>query len=192
MRPADGVPGNALFTLGVTISPATETHTVKRGKSMATYVLNDEKMFSDIADGIAIVINSETGIYYGMNGFGTIVFENILGGADTQDILAEIRKMPEAPEDAEARFTAFVAALVEKELVMAGQAEGTVSLDADIAKNDGFALEVREYDDAQELLLADPIHAVKEDTGWTPEKDALETDEEKVKAKEAKIDQGAQ
>ena len=37
---------------------------------MAVYVLNDAKMFSDIADGIAIVINSETGIYYGMNGFG--------------------------------------------------------------------------------------------------------------------------
>jgi hypothetical protein len=161
---------------------------------MATYVLNDEKMFSDIADGIAIVINSETGIYYGMNGFGTVVFENILGGADTEDILAEIRNMPDAPEDAEARFTAFVAALVEKELVVEGGGEGTVSLDAETAKNDGFALEVREYDDAQELLLADPIHEVKEDKGWTPEKDALETDEEVVKAKEAKMgqDQGGQ
>jgi hypothetical protein len=153
---------------------------------MATYVLNDEKMFSDIADGIAIVINSETGIYYGMNGFGTIVFENILGGADTEDILAEIRKMPEAPDDVEARLTAFVAALVEKELVKEGQAEGQVSLDAEIAKSDGFALEVKEYDDAQELLLADPIHEVREDTGWTPEKEALETDEDVVKAKTAK------
>jgi hypothetical protein len=156
---------------------------------MATYVLNDEKMFSDIADGIAIVINSETGIYYGMNGFGTIVFENILGGADTKDILSEIRNMPEAPDDVEARLTAFVAALVEKELVLEGRAEGAVSLDAGIAKNDGFALEVKEYDDAQELLLADPIHEVKEDMGWSPEKEALETDEEVVKAKEAKMQQ---
>jgi hypothetical protein len=156
---------------------------------MATYVLNDEKMFSDIADGIAIVINSETGIYYGMNGFGTIVFENILGGADTEDILAEIRNMPEAPDDVEARLTAFVAALVEKELILEGRTEGTVSLDADIAKNDGFALEVKEYDDAQELLLADPIHEVKEDTGWTPDKDSLETDEQVVKEKEAKAQQ---
>jgi hypothetical protein len=169
--------------------PSTKTYTVKRGISMATYVLNDEKMFSDIADGIAVVINSETGIYYGMNGFGTIVFENILGGAGTEDILTEIRKMPEAPHDVEARLTAFVAVLVEKELVKEGQAEGTVSLDAEIAKNDGFALEVKEYDDAQELLLADPIHEVKEDTGWAPEKEALETDEGAVKAKEAKIRQ---
>ena len=35
---------------------------------MTTYALNDSKMFMDIDDGIAIVINSETGIYYGMNG----------------------------------------------------------------------------------------------------------------------------
>jgi hypothetical protein len=156
---------------------------------MATYVLNDEKMFSDIADGIAIVINSETGIYYGMNGFGTIVFENLLGGADTEAVLAEIQKMPGAPEDAQARLEAFVAALVDKELVMEGAGEGTVSLDAEIAKNDNFALEVREYDDAQELLLADPIHEVKEDTGWTPDKDALETDEDVVKEKIAKMGQ---
>lgn len=34
---------------------------------MPSYNLNEAKMFSDIADGVAIVINSETGIYYGMN-----------------------------------------------------------------------------------------------------------------------------
>jgi hypothetical protein len=189
MRQANCVQGIALLALGVTRFPATKTNTAKRGRRMATYVLNDEKMFSDIADGIAVVINSETGIYYGMNGFGTIVFENILNGADTEDILAETRKMPEAPKDMEIRLTAFVAALVDKELIVAGDVEGTASLDAATAKNDEFALEVREYDDAQELLLADPIHAVKEDTGWTPGKEALETDEEVVKAKETKAQQ---
>jgi hypothetical protein len=154
---------------------------------MATYVLNEEKMFSDIADGIAIVINSETGIYYGMNGFGTSVFENILAGADTAAILTAIRNMPDAPEDMPARLDEFAAILQEIELILEGPGkDAAVTLDAEAAKSDGFALEVKEYDDAQELLLADPIHEVKEDTGWTPEKDALETDEEKVKAKEAK------
>jgi hypothetical protein len=36
-----------------------------------------------------------------------------------------------------------------------------------------FALEVEEYNDAQEMLLADPIHEVREDTGWKPDKDVL-------------------
>jgi hypothetical protein len=157
---------------------------------MATYVLNESKMFSDIADGIAIVINSETGIYYGMNGLGTAVFDNILSGVDTEDILAALKGMDGAPAGLEENFAAFVKALVENELVIEGQtAGGAVSLDAEAVKKDNFALEVKEYNDAQELLLADPIHEVKEDTGWTPEKDALETDEDVVKAKEAKAGQ---
>ena len=41
------------------------------------YVLNEEKMFADVTDGIAIIINSETGIYYGLNGLGTAVYENL-------------------------------------------------------------------------------------------------------------------
>ena len=32
------------------------------------YQLNEAKMFADVTDGIAIIINSMTGIYYGMNG----------------------------------------------------------------------------------------------------------------------------
>ena len=153
---------------------------------MPTYVLNEAKMFSDIADGIAIVINSETGIYYGMNGFGTAVFENILNGASTEDILAAAKAIPGAPDDMEARLESFVADLVKYELVLEGEAESAVNLDAAVAETDGFVLQVQEYSDAQELLLADPIHEVRDDTGWKPEKDALETDEEALKAKHEK------
>ena len=156
---------------------------------MANYVLNDEKMFCDIADGIAIVINSETGMYYGMNAFGTAVFENILNGASTEAILAALQSLPGAPADMAGRLEEFIAICLHKELVKEGQAgdDVAVTLDAEVAKSGGFALEAREYDDAQELLLADPIHEVKEDTGWQPEKDALETDQEVVAAKEAKM-----
>ena len=44
---------------------------------MTTYQLNEDKMFADITDNVAIVINSETGIYYGMNALATVVFENM-------------------------------------------------------------------------------------------------------------------
>ena len=158
---------------------------------MANYVLNDEKMFCDIADGIAIVINSETGIYYGMNEFGTAVFENILNGASTEAILAALQGLPDAPADMAGRLDSFIAILLDKELVNEAQSTSdvAVTLDAATAKNSEFALEAKEYDDAQELLLADPIHEVKTDTGWKPEKDALETNEEVVKAKLAKTEE---
>ena len=59
---------------------------------MANYQLNENKMFADITDGIAIIINSETGIYYGMNAFGTQVYENIANGISAEKILNKIKE----------------------------------------------------------------------------------------------------
>ena len=50
------------------------------------YQLNEAKMFADVNEGTAIVINSITGIYYGMNKFGTAVFENLQAGSSTREI----------------------------------------------------------------------------------------------------------
>lgn len=158
---------------------------------MATYALNESKMFSDIADGIAIVINSETGIYYGMNGLATLVFDALMAGASTEAVLAALKALPDAPGEVEGRLNGFVEKLKDFEIVIDGDGEGTmavVTLDPEVAKSDEFVLMVEEYNDAQELLLADPIHEVKEEAGWQPDKDALETDEEAVKAKEAKLE----
>ena len=101
---------------------------------MSSYKLNEMKIFADVTEGIAVLINSDTGIYYGLNGFATNIYENI-------------------------------------------------------AIEDNFVLELKEYNDAQELLLADPIHEVKEETGWTGEKDSIIEDKELVKQKEAKVEQ---
>jgi hypothetical protein len=157
---------------------------------MASYVLNEEKMFSDIADGIAIVINSETGIYYGMNNFGTTVFENLQNGVSTENILEALKKLSGAPADIKTRLSNFTAVLLENEVLIKGEdnnVEAAINIEA--AATNNFVLEVREYNDAQELLLADPIHEVKEDTGWQPDKAALETDQDVVKAKESKMEE---
>lgn len=158
---------------------------------MATYALNESKMFSDIADGIAIIINSETGIYYGMNGLGTVVFDSLMSGASDEAVLAALKALPGAPADMDGRLAAFVDKLKGFEIVLPGGegAEVAVSIEAPVAEADEFALLVEEYNDAQELLLADPIHEVKEDTGWQPDKDALETDETVVQQKESKMQQ---
>ena len=158
---------------------------------MATYALNESKMFSDIADGIAIIINSETGIYYGMNGLGTSVFDSLISGASSEAVLAALKALPGAPGDMDARLAAFVDKLKEFEIVLPAGDGGDVevSIEAPVAEADEFALMVEEYNDAQELLLADPIHEVKEDTGWQPDKDALETDETIVQQKESKMQQ---
>lgn len=154
---------------------------------MTNYVLNEEKMFADITDGIAIVINSETGIYYGMNALGTAVFENLINGASVENVLAVLKVLPNVPADIENNLNAFVEAIVAKELVIAGAANDKEAQIAAEAAAEGFDINVSEYNDAQELLLADPIHEVKEDTGWTPEKDSIGYSKEETKEREAKV-----
>ena len=45
-----------------------------------------------------------------------------------------------------------------------------VTLSAKDAQFDNFIPTCNEYNDVQELLFADPIHEVKEDEGWKPER----------------------
>ena len=47
---------------------------------------------------------------------------------------------------------------------------------------------VPDFSDAQELLLADPIHEVVEETGWNPDKTALNEDLEDVLRRESKLE----
>ena len=154
------------------------------------YQLNEEKMFADITDGIAIIINSETGIYYGMNTFATNVYENIVAGVSIEKIKAAIEKISDLPADFEDNFKMFIDAMIEKEILVEG-ADGSTEADinVDLAKEDNYALELKEYNDAQELLLADPIHEVKEETGWTPEKDSIGYTKEETKEREKKMEE---
>lgn len=156
---------------------------------MSNYQLNESKMFADVTDGIAIIINSETGIYYGLNGLGTIVYENIVNGASVENILAALKAI-NAPEDIETRLNAFIQSMIDKEIFVEAQdSSAEVKIDEATAKEEYFELKCEEYNDAQELLLADPIHEVKEETGWTPEKDSIGYTKEETKERESKLEE---
>lgn len=155
-----------------------------------SYILNDEKMFADVTDGIAIIINSETGIYYGLNAFGTQVYENLVAGASVAAILEAAQKIPNIPADFENRLKVFVDDMLKKNILVESKVNSSteVKLDEVVAKEDKYELDLKEYDDAQELLLADPIHEVKEDTGWTPEKDSIGYTKEQTAEREKKME----
>lgn len=156
---------------------------------MTTYALNDEKMFADITDGIAIVINSETGIYYGFNGLGSAVLQNIINGVAIEKILASLQSAG-APADIETKLKAFVADMQAKDMLIVASDNGAdADIDAGIAKEDNFELKLDEYNDAQEMLLADPIHEVKEEQGWTPEKSSIGYSKEETHKREEKVEE---
>ena len=153
------------------------------------YVLNEEKMFADVTDGIAIIINSETGIYYGLNGLGTAVYENLTNGVSSEKVLVALKALSGAPADIETRYNNFIKAMLDYELILEGADKNAeANIDANIAAEDNFDLSVQEYSDAQELLLADPIHEVKEETGWTPEKDSIGYTKEETAKREEKVE----
>ena len=153
---------------------------------MNTYSLNEAKMFADITDGIAIVINSETGIYYGANTLGTAVMEQFFNGASDESVSEALKKFSGCPVDIDERLAVFAKALVEKEIVITGAAATTEAHFSEAAIKDGWDMTVNEFSDAQELLLADPIHEVKEETGWAPDASVINTDKEDVARREAK------
>lgn len=154
------------------------------------YVLNEEKMFADVTDGIAIIINSETGIYYGMNEFATNIYENIISGVDTDKLLNSLKEFCNTNGNIEDSYNQFLTTMLETEiLVEGGKNSKEPNIDLNVAKENNYSLELKEYNDAQELLLADPIHEVKEETGWTPEKDSIGYTKEETAEREKRLEE---
>lgn len=157
---------------------------------MTTYTLNDSKMFMDIDDGIAIVINSDTGIYYGLNNFGTAVLEALAKGVDSDEVLKQAQALSGAPSDLSERFSKFVDQLLKDELLVEGpHNEVEVLFNLPAIADEQFEMTLQSYADAQEMLLADPIHEVKEATGWEPSKEAIGYSKEETKEREKKMEQ---
>ena len=125
--------------------------------------INEEKMFYDIADGQAIVINYLTGMYYGMSSLGSAVLDLILKGISPAGIADEIRKKDGCPEEIGEKIDAFIKTLLEEEILIGSpddEGTGEPAVIGDEAYADGFELTVDAYAEAQDLILADPVHEV--------------------------------
>lgn len=133
------------------------------------YKLNESKMFADVTNNVAIIINSETGIYYGINNCGSIIFQAVLDGCSKQSIVEKLKNIEGCPTDIESKLQSFIDDLLQKEIIVAGEQSSKIPVfDEFIIKQDKFEMKVLEYADAQEMLLADPIHDVDEKEGWQP------------------------
>lgn len=131
------------------------------------YKLNEEKMFFDIADGQAVVINFVTGMYYGTGMLGSVVLERLVKGNAPEKIAAAVKALPGCPADMDGRVEAFVSQLLEKEILVPGETVpgGDGPIDVKAAA-DGFELTLDEFAEVQDLILADPVHDVDVEQGW--------------------------
>lgn len=131
------------------------------------FKLNEEKMFYDMAEGQAIIINFTTGMYYGTSSLGSAVLDALLGGASVDAVMVAVKALPGCPDDIDASMTAFVNALQEKDVLIPSETnpDATVAIDAS-ALTDGFLLSVDEFTEVQDLIMADPVHDVDVEQGW--------------------------
>lgn len=130
------------------------------------YKINEEKMFYDMAEGQAIVINFTTGMYYGTSSLGSAVLDALLAGADETAVLTAIQALPDCPANMDVQLKTFIAQLLEKEILVPDEGDSAqCTIDA-AALQDGFALTVDEFAEVQDLILADPVHEVDVEQGW--------------------------
>ncbi|WP_141500880.1 hypothetical protein [Paenibacillus luteus] len=131
------------------------------------YKLNDEKMFYDIADGQAIIINFVTGMYYGASALGSMVLDALMQGKDPKQIVDKIKNNEGCVVDIDQRVERFIAALTEKEIFISDhQPYSQESLGDFVIVDRDYSLELNEFAEVQDLLLADPVHDVEADMGW--------------------------
>ena len=132
------------------------------------YKFNETEMFYDVADGLGIVINYSTGIYYSLNSAGTAVFDQLIAGADPKALAEKLSKISGCPKDIADILDKFAESLVEKGVLLCDDAPYAAAADfnADAFK-EGFEPVADEFHDVQDLILADPIHDVDPNFGWS-------------------------
>lgn len=136
------------------------------------YRINEEKMYYDMADNQAIVINFVTGMYYGSNLLGSVVLDRLQAGASVDAVLTALGALPGCPADIAEQLSVFIDQLKKMEILVSGPAAtaGGEPIDPS-ALGDGFCFTLDEFAEAQDLLLADPIHDVDVAQGWPVLKD---------------------
>ena len=136
------------------------------------YKLNEEKMFYDYADGQAVVINYQTGMYYGMSLLGSAILDRIIAGKNVDEIIIAVKALPQCPPDIVERVNCFVKELLDKEIIVSGPTVpgGAELLSVEVIE-DGFDLKLDMFAEMADLLLADPVHDVDLKEGWPKLKD---------------------
>lgn len=131
------------------------------------YKLNEEKMFFDMADGQAVVINFLSGMYYGTTSLGSVILERLVKGNAPEEILGAVQALPGCPEDFGVQMENFITELREKEILLEGEKrQGGNEAIGEMALADGFTLTLDEFSEVQDLILADPVHDVDVEEGW--------------------------
>ncbi len=132
------------------------------------YALNLPRMFFDMADDRAIIIDSGTGNYYFLNILASKTFFYLTRGASPSELATALSKVSGCPEDIEKRIEDFCTKMVDEQILnIADWEKFSGEIDAGEAWfADGTEFRMDRFGDMADLIAADPIHDVDEAYGW--------------------------
>lgn len=121
---------------------------------------------SELFDGEVVIAHYGTGLYFSVSASGALVWQGLRHGLSTSETAEWLAQHFSADANAiPVQVDAFVATLVEKQLLLeVGEREKAGELPA-IALAAWQEPTLDSFDDLQELLLLDPVHDVTE-AGW--------------------------
>jgi len=131
--------------------------------------LASPNVVSETVEGEAVILNLETGLYYGLDWSASMLWEALRDGVATDQLTDAVSGHFGIDRDrAATTIAAFAARLVDEGLLKpADEPDATAAAHLpERPHGDTFDEPVlTRYEDIQELLLIDPIHEVDED-GW--------------------------
>jgi hypothetical protein len=134
------------------------------------YRINEPRAVGETLDGETIAINLETGRYYSMNVSGSVVWELMRSGFSVRQMIDSAAERYDAERAAiEKAIPDFLAALKQSNLIVVSHSSDSRAPVWTGPKERFEFPTIKEYDDMEEMLLADPIHDVTL-AGWPHKK----------------------
>ncbi|WCT74939.1 PqqD family protein [Sphingomonas naphthae] len=119
---------------------------------------------SEVIDGEAIIMDVRTGIYHSAEGLAAPLWEALVAGVGTVQIVQAL-EMAYPGTEAAADLNAYVDQLTGAGLLAASDGKPSI-VPVDFAGLPYAAPSLVSHGDMQDLILLDPIHDVSADYGW--------------------------
>ncbi len=151
----------------------------------SNYNINSTKVVFERFDDETVLINLESGNYYGLMDTARVILELISAGADNKNIIDCLADMYNIDQQIiEKEILEFIQLLLSEELIELKQDNLDVfdyksfNLDFPLHSYKPPTMEI--YSDMQDLILLDPIHDVS-NQGWPKSKDENENEDSSKK-----------
>ncbi len=128
------------------------------------YEIVRPRVVDEFIDDEVVVINLESGVYYGLRGAAATVWAGVAAHATSAEIASSIRRSaPGCPDDLVDLIHGFIGELADEGLITASDAARADDWSREVAAFTAPVLE--KFTDLEDLLVLDPIHDVDAE-GW--------------------------